>query len=359
MMRKILTLAVMMFVVSATSIMAQVTVNVTLDSAQIFIGQRVGVTLEVSADRDKEIHLPEYDSLQQIVPGVEFVSATDIDSSLLNEGKRVVLTRKYYITSFDSALYYLPPMQVMVDTTVYTSKNLALKVYTFDVDTAHVDSIFPAYGVMAPEFAFEDDWAPVIYTSLAISLLALLLIYVVIRLKDNKPIIRRIKLRQRLAPHKVAMQKIEQIKQDELSKTDEPKVYYTELTNTLRQYITDRFGFNAMELTTSEIVDKLYAEDDKEAIGELHELFLTADLVKFAKYKTEINENDRNLLTAIDYINQTKKEEELKPQPEEIVVEEKGSKQTKVVIMSAIGVSSVAVLCLLAYLVYKLILMYI
>lgn len=356
MIKKILTFAALAFI--SVIVRAQVTVDATLDSAQIFIGQRVGVTLEVSADRDKDVHLPEFDSLQQIVPGLEFVRASEVDTSFLNEGKRIVLSRKYYLTSFDTALYYIPPMQVMVDTTLYNSKNLALKVYTFDVDTARVDSIFPVHGIMEPEFAFE-DWKPILYTAVGISLFVLLLVYVIIRLKDNKPIIRRIKLRQRIAPHKVAMQKIEQIKQDELTKTDEPKVYYTELTDTLRQYITERFGFNAMELTTAEIVERLYAEEDKQAIEELHDLFLTADLVKFAKYKTEINENDRNLLTAIDYINQTKKEEEMKPQPEEIVVEEKSSKQTKIIIVSAIGAASVIILGLIAYLTYKLILMYI
>lgn len=355
---KILAVSLGLWVMSIAAAMAQVTVDATLDSAQIFIGQRVGITLEVSADSKKEIHLPEYDSLQLIVPGIEYVNATKVDTNWLNEGKRMVLTRKYYITSFDSALYYLPPMQVLCDTARYSSKSLALKVYTFDVDTAHVDSIFPTYGIMEPAFSYE-ELKPVLYATVGIALLVLILIYVIIRLKDNKPIIRRIQLKKRLAPHKVAMDKIEQIKQDELARDDDPKLYYTELTDTLRQYITERFGFNAMELTTAEIVDRLYASEDQTAIEELHELFLTADLVKFAKYRTEINENDRNLLTAIDYINQTKKEEDVKPQPEEIVVEEKTSKQTKMVIIGAVTVVSVAVIGLLAYLTYKLILMYI
>ncbi len=33
------------------------------------------------------------------------------------------------------------------------------------------------------------------------------------------------------------------------------KEYYTELTDTLRTYIQDRFGFNAMEMTSSEIIE--------------------------------------------------------------------------------------------------------
>ena len=70
---------------------AQVTVDAKLDSAGIFIGQRIGVTLEVSADANKEVQLPEWDSLQQIVPGLEFVKAEKADTSFLNEGKRIGL----------------------------------------------------------------------------------------------------------------------------------------------------------------------------------------------------------------------------------------------------------------------------
>lgn len=337
--------------------MAQVTVDARLDSAAIFIGQTVGITLEVSADVDKMVEFPQFDSLQQIVPGVEYVGATDIDTALINDGKRISLSRKYLITSFDTALYYLPPMQVKVDTSVFASKNLALKVYTFDVDTAHVDSAFSIKTVMNPAYTFE-DWKPLIYLSVLITLLTLILIYVIVRIKDNKPIIRRIKLHPRVAPHKLAMQKIEQIKQDELAKGNDPKYYYTELTDTLRQYISDRFGFNAMEMTTSEIIEHLEESEDKTAIDELHELFMTADLVKFAKYVTEINENDRNLITAVDYINQTKIEEEVKPQPTEIVVEEKASKTTKTVLTVVVSVISLALLASCGYLIYKLVLMY-
>ena len=63
-----------------------------------------------------------------------------------------------------------------------------------------------------------------------------------------------------------------------------------------------------MELTSSEIIERLQQNGDKKMIGELKELFETADLVKFAKYSTLINENDLNLVNAINFIDQTKLE---------------------------------------------------
>ena len=49
-----------------------------------------------------------------------------------------------------------------------------------------------------------------------------------------------------------------------------------------------------MEMTSGEIIERLMASHDRAAIEELKELFNTADLVKFAKYSTLINENDKN-----------------------------------------------------------------
>jgi hypothetical protein len=186
-------------------------------------------------------------------------------------------------------------------------------------------------------------------------LIAGLLAYVIYRLKTNKPIIRRIRNKKRMAPHKVAMQKIEQIKEEKMWQSEDSKEYYTQLTDTLRNYIKERYGFNAMEMTSYEIIQKLQEVNDEEAIAELRELFQTADLVKFAKYSTLINENDRNLVNAIEYINQTKLEEpEPAQQPEVIVVEEKSSKIAKRVLVGSIVLASLVLLGVLVYIGYRI-----
>ena len=339
---------------SVMALSAQVTVDAKIDSTRIFIGQQVGITVDVSADAGKKVEFAHYDSLQQMIPGIEVVNTSGPDTQLLNDGKRMVLTQRYVVTSFDSALYYIPPITVKVDGKDYQAKtNLALKVLTVNIDTMKVDSICGFKPEMKPPFSW-DDWKPVIWMVIGLLILAALLIYVVIRLITNKPIIHRIKLRQHIAPHKVAMQKIAQIKEDNLVQSEDSKEYYTQLTDTLRQYISERFKFSAMEMTSSEIIEHLQAENDEEALRELRELFQTADLVKFAKYTTLINENDRNLVTAVEYINQTKIEEETKPQPTEIVVEEKRSKIAKAILIASIAAVAIAIIVVTCFLVYRL-----
>ena len=347
----IMTICCLMCFVKAN---AQVTVDAKLDSAGIFIGQRIGLTLEVSADADKEVELPEWDSLQQVAPGLEFVCAEKADTNFLNDGKRMMLSRRYYFTSFDSALYLIPEMKVKVAGKDYSSKRLALKVLTLDVDTLHADSIFGIKEELAPPFEWA-EWRQVLWFFLLALLIGGLLGYVIYRLKTNKPIIRRIRNKKRQPPHKVAMQKIEQIKEEKIWQSEDSKEYYTQLTDTLRNYIKERYGFNAMEMTSYEIIQRLQEVNDEEAINELRELFQTADLVKFAKYSTLINENDRNLVNAIEYINQTKQEEpEQKPQPEVIVVEEKRSKIAKWTLIGSIIVASLVLLGVLIFIGYRI-----
>lgn len=332
----------------------QVTVDAKLDSAEIFIGQRIGITLDVSADAKSQVDLPDWDSLQQIVPGLEFVNAEKADTDFVNDGKRMVLTRRYYFTSFDSALYMIPEFEVNVDGKSHLSKKLALKVLTMDIDTLHADSICGMKAELAPPFDWA-EWRLVIIFAVIAVIIAALLAYVAWRLKNNKPIIRRIRTKQHIAPHKAAMQKIEHIKEEKIWQSEDSKEYYTQLTDTLRQYIKERYGFNALEMTSFEIIQKLQEVNDESAISELRELFQTADLVKFAKYSTLINENDRNLVSAIEYINQTKLEEpEQKPQPEVIVVEEKRSKVAKYVLIGSIVVASIVLLGVIGFIIYRI-----
>ena len=65
-----------------------------------------------------------------------------------------------------------------------------------------------------------------------------------------------------------------------------------------------------MEMTSSEIIEQLKTAGDNTMIDELRELFATADLVKFAKYSSLLGEKDMNLVNAIQYIDQTKHDEQ-------------------------------------------------
>ena len=94
-------------------------------------------------------------------------------------------------------------------------------------------------------------------------------------------------------------------------------------------------------------------------IRELHELFQTADLVKFAKYETLINENDANLVNAINFIDQTKTdeiptEEKVKPQLSDDDVK---TRKNRIVLKSLIAGLIIASLAILGYVIYNVVML--
>lgn len=64
-----------------------------------------------------------------------------------------------------------------------------------------------------------------------------------------------------------------------------------------------------------------------------------------AKYAPLLNENDMNLMSAVEFINQTKVEPDPneKPAPTEITVEEKRSRRTKMLLLGGIVVLAILV----------------
>lgn len=333
---------------SGRAVAQSVTVEAKIDSLQILIGEQAKIQLQVAMDAKQRAVLPAY--ADTIVRGVEIVETAKPDTQFLNDRQRLLITQEYTVTSFDSALYYLPPMVVTVDNKEYKSKALALKVYSMPVDTLHPDQFFGQKTVMKAPFVWEDWYGLIGCSFLALPLLVLL-IYFIIRIRDNKPIIRKVKVEPKLPPHQAAMKEIERIKSEKVWQKGLPKEYYTELTDALRTYIKDRFGFNALEMTSSEIIDNLMEINDKEAIADLKELFQTADLVKFAKHDPQMNENDANLINAIDFINETKQpeEENQKPQPTEITIIEKRSLRAKILLICGIVLLSVALVATFVY----------
>ncbi len=333
---------------------AQVQVDVKLDSLQLFIGQQTGLTLSVTLDAKQKLRLPDIKKGQELIPNIEVVDLGNPDTAFLNDGKRMTVSQSYTITAWDSAFYYLPPMEVVVDTTRYESKSLALKVYTVDVDTLHLDQFFPPNGIMELPFLWE-EWQLVVFGGVLFLLMLAGIAYLWYHVKHGKPIVRFIRRKKKLPPHQVAMDEIERIKSERKWADEDSKEYYTLLTDTLRNYIRDRYGFNAMEMTSSEIIDRLISENNEEALDELREIFRTADLVKFAKYSTLINENDANLVAAVEYVNQTKIEVDPNAKPEPEIIKETDQKrmtQVKIMRVSMI-VLGVLSLALLAWIIWR------
>jgi hypothetical protein len=337
--------------IGAVAVQAQ-SVEASIDQIEMLVGEQAHVMLKAVAKENAKVEFPQFKPMEYVTPGVEVLACQPQDDKESDNGF-VERSMIYTLTSFDDTLYYIPPLTVKIDGKPYQSKSLALKVLTIEVDTAHAEKFFPPKGVQDNPFLWS-EWSLIFWLSVLLLIISAITYYLYVRLRDNKPIISHIRIVKKLLPHQKAMKEIEQIKADKMVSAENSKEYYTKLTDTLRKYIEERYGFSAMEMTSSEIIEKLMATQDQKALDELRELFTTADLVKFAKYSTLINENDKNLVSAIDFINQTKlenvpTEETIKPQLSE---EDQRSMKMRRVLKTVITALLIAIALLLVYVVY-------
>ena len=352
-----LALLAVVTVASVASVKAQVSVEAAIDSVQILIGEQAHMTVDVTVNEGAKIVWPQLQPKHYLVPGVEIIEITEADTTRLDNSK-VKVSRTFTITAFDEKLYSIPGMELKVNGKAVKGNTCALKVLTLDVDTVHPNQFFPPKDVQDNQFLWA-EWSTLFWLSLLALLLAVALFYLIVRLKQNKPIITHIRIIKRVPAHQKAMNAIDRIKAEKMQTSEDQKTYYTQLTDTLRQYIQERFGFSAMEMTSGEIIERLRENGDKTMIDELRELFTTADLVKFAKYSTLINENDMNLVNAIEFINKTKVEaqpdqQQAKPQLTEEEVRSKKTRRALKGSITALVVASAAILAYVVYVVYTL-----
>lgn len=330
------------------------TVEQRMDSLQLLIGQQTILHLKATARKGARIVLPSFKPQDQIVPGVEVVEQSKGDTMQMGDD-RIQVSCDYTLTSFDEKVYVVPALDVKIDGKSYHGNPLALKVLTVPVDTVHPNQFYPAKGVQDNPFEWS-EWSFAFWLSLLMIIICGAMIYLCNRLKKNKPIIARIRIVKRVPAHEKALREINDIKHHHTSASQETqKEYYTQLTNTLRAYIVSRFGFNAMEMTSGEIIERLRASGDQKMIDELRMLFSTADLVKFAKYEIPMNENDANLVNAINFIDQTKTDEQ--PKEEKIVptlsTEDQKSQQQRRLIKTLLWVGGISVVAIFGYIVYQ------
>lgn len=298
-------------------------IDISIDSAAILIGEQTVLHTTVTVDKDRPIQIViPGDTLMR---GVEVLQILKSDTTSI-ENNRLLIKNDLLITSFDSSLYLLPPLKVIDGPDTIYSNQVALKVSTIPVDVDNPEEFYDIKDVWKPPFVLA-DYYPIIFGILLALLLIAAGIYIYKRLRNKKSLIPFKKEEPKLPPHEQAIKELEEIKQQKLWQQGRNKEYYTLITDTLRRYIEERFGANAMEMTSGEILDFIRQQTDADSVlDNLKQILQLSDLVKFAKLHPLPDENDLSMMNAYLFVNQTKVVEI--PAPAELPEEEKETVDT-------------------------------
>jgi hypothetical protein len=136
---------------------------------------------------------------------------------------------------------------------------------------------------------------------------------------------RRLRARRAAAPaapprpaHEVAMERLDRLGAV-LAQGGDLRPFYFELSETIRDYLGGRFGFDSLEMTTEELIAamrRVPAHESRGVLGSEIEGWLSGcDLVKFAKLAPTVEQARGALETAIRMVGATRPQVEAPPPP--------------------------------------------
>jgi len=217
--------------------------------------------------------------------------------------------RDLILQSFDSGLYVIPPLVYVIGTDTVKSEPLSLKVMPIPVDT---EKDIMDYKPIEEEDFKVLDWIPDwladywwVWLLLLLAIAGSLYYYLKYYRKGRK--INWKPAKKRLPPYEEAMLNLQALHEQQLPSQGREQEYFTGLTDILRVYIDRRFDINAVEMTSSQIIDTLRKNEETKAVNEQLSMILeVADLVKFANAKPLADDNEQAYRRAVDFVEATK-----------------------------------------------------
>ena len=279
-------------------------VEAKLQDYTIKIGDQTRLFLEVNQPAKEHINFPVF--TDTITGKVQIVSANKPDTVVdQKDHNHITVTRSYIITSFDAGTYTLPAFAFGSGAGVLKSNELTLQVQTVKVDTTK--SIYDIKQPLTVTYTFwdwfKDNWIWVGVVVVVIRLI-IALIYYSRNKQKYQPVVKIAK--PSIPIHIVAIDKLKVLRDKKLWQQEEFKLYHSELTDIIREYLEKRYNIKTHEKTTDEILTAL---NNREITGEyrnmLQQILAMADLVKFAKEKPLPIENERSLDNAIEFVLKT------------------------------------------------------
>lgn len=208
------------------------------------------------------------------------------------------------ITSFDSGLAFIPSVPVVLvgpsgDTTKFFTDSLQLYVNTVPVDTTQ--AFRDIKGPLAPPFDWREYW-PLMVGFFVVLLAGAVGFFVWRRWKGRRLELSTVLV---LTPAEIAVRDLENLRRSGLWQQRDAKLFYSRLTEILRNFFKAHYGFDAPEMVSDEILSALRLKGMESDWWErFRELFERADMAKFAKAQPLPSENQAALETALSFVLQ-------------------------------------------------------
>ncbi len=203
-------------------------------------------------------------------------------------------TQNTVLTSFEPGVHYV--MLSAVD-------SLPLVVLDVDVDTAARADIKDIADIEHAPYSFWEIFRWILL-GLGVIALGLLAWWLYTHRKKIQEVLGPHEPVDTRNPEERALDTLEELRRKQLWQAGRVKDYHTELTDAVRRFIEEATGIHATELTSDETLEAVESGEWKVDSGLLRNIFMTADLVKFAKSEPLPHEHDRSMNDAVKFVHE-------------------------------------------------------
>ena len=253
------------------------------DSTAIKIGEELRYRIQVDVDSTSLVIFSEEQTFQPL----EIINSYPIDST--KKGGYYKLTKTYGLTQFDSGGYTIPKQKIIIGDKIFYTDSLRVQVNPVIVDTTK-QKLFDIKPITDVQRTRSNLWAYIALVLLALLAVTGLVYWFFWR---KKPLTEAEKIAA-LPPYERAKLALEKLDEDLYFQNEDIKMFYSDLTLILRQYLDEKVYDQSLESTTDELVFRLKTLQAANQISlgantirNIETILKRADLVKFAKSKPD------------------------------------------------------------------------
>ena len=274
-------------------------VNATIESDSILIGKELSYIIDINSASAENIIFPDSTSF---VP-FELISETKVDTIKKEIG--FLFSKKYGITSFDEGDFIIPKIKIQIGDKLFSTESKKITVNLVEVDTTKqgLYDIKPSFDKFSSfeilKLSIENNYPVILFV------VFLILTSLYFRLQIFRFFNPLINIKPSLRPIELLRKRLVDLEKIDIDSDSDIKLFYSELTFSLRSFFEKEVYDRALESTTTELILKLnnlseinFFSITKDSIKRIEDIFKRADLVKFAKFLPEKNviQNDLKII---------------------------------------------------------------
>lgn len=287
-----------------------VDVTLTLTPAAPVIGDAVTLKINVVAEENVEVLMPEFGEALDSFAIINFVPRESID----DQG-RFVASQTYRLEPPQSGKQAIPPILIEyvdlrdgqqeapegLDAYEILTQRIDFQVQSVVIDSAAADIKDPLGPIQPPSPPQASLWPWVLAGAVLCGIGAFLL------MKLSAAARRRSMKR---SAYQVAKLRLDNLLKRTRDSREEIEQFYVDLSNIVRRYLEDRFDLRAPELTTEEFLTTVKDSPDLQAEHQdlLRGFLRQADLVKFARAEPSEASTQATVDAALRFLDETQED---------------------------------------------------